>query len=50
MDNRIQSLMNFLDASPSVYHAVANLETELKTAGYTARFEGDSWNLVPGGQ
>ena len=50
MDNRIQSLMNFLDASPSVYHAVANLETELKTAGYTALFEGDSWNLVPGGK
>ena len=26
----IENLMNFLDASPSVYHAVANLENELK--------------------
>ena len=50
MDNRIYNLTNFLDASPSVYHAVANLETELKNAGYTPLFEGDSWNLIPGGK
>ena len=50
MDNRIYNLMSFLDASPSVYHAVANLETELKNAGYTPLFEGDSWNLIPGGK
>ena len=50
MDNRIQNLMNFLDASPSVYHAVANLETELKNAGYAPLFEGDNWKLVPGGK
>ena len=42
--------MNFLDASPSVYHAVDNLATELKNAGYAALSEGDSWNLVPGGK
>ena len=50
MDNRIYNLMSFLDASPSVYHAVANLEAELKNAGYTHLLEGDSWNLVPGGK
>ena len=50
MDNRIYNLMSFLDASPSVYHAVANLEAELKNAGYTPLLEGDSWNLVPGGK
>ena len=50
MDKRIDNLMNFLDASPSVYHAVANLETELKNAGYTPLFEGDSWNLISGGK
>ena len=50
MDNRIYNLMSFLDASPSVYHAVANLETELKNAGYTPLFEGESWNLIPGGK
>jgi len=43
-------LMDFLDASPSVYHAVANLENELKNADYTPLFESDSWNLVPGGK
>ena len=50
MDNRIYNLMSFLDASPSVYHAVANLETELKNAAYTPLFEGESWNLIPGGK
>ena len=50
MDNRIYNLMHFLDASPSVYHAVANLETELKNAGYTPLAEGDNWNLIPGGK
>ena len=50
MDNRIYNLMSFLDASPSVYHAVANLETELKNAGYTPLFEGESCNLIPGGK
>ena len=50
MDNRIYNLMSFLDASPSVYHAVANLKTELKNAGYTPLFEGESWNLIPGGK
>ena len=50
MDNRIYNLMSFLDASPSVYHAVANLEAELKNAGYTPLAEGDEWMLVPGGK
>ena len=50
MDNQIYNLMNFLDASPSVYHAVANLEAELKNAGYTALAEGACWKLAPGGK
>ena len=50
MDNRIYNLMSFLDASPSVYPAVANLETELKNAGYVPLAEGDDWNLIPGGK
>jgi len=50
MDNRIYNLMSFLDASPSVYHAVANLEAELKNAGYVPLAEGDDWNLIPGGK
>ena len=50
MNNRINNLTSFLDASPSVYHAVANLETELKNAGYTALSEGARWELAPGGK
>ncbi len=46
----IQNLKAFLDASPSVYHAVANLEEMLKTAGYTRLCEQDAWALTPGGK
>ena len=50
MDNRIHGLMDFLDASHSVYHAVAYLENVLKEAGYTRLLETDAWDLVPGGK
>ncbi len=46
----IQSLTAFLDNSVSVFHAVANLEAELKNAGYTRIFENETWSLVPGGK
>ena len=50
MNNRIENLMAFLDASPSVYHAVANLATVLEDAGYTQLFENQDWDIVPGGK
>ena len=50
MDNRVRSLMDFLDASPSVFHAVANLENTLKAAGYTCLPESADWQLAPGGK
>ncbi len=50
MDNRVRSLMDFLDASPSVFHAVANLGKTLNDAGYTYLPESADWNLVPGGK
>ena len=50
MDNRIVALKNFLDASVSVYHAVANLEATLAAEGYTRLPESEQWNLVPGGK
>jgi len=50
MDNRLSALMGFLDASPSVYHAVGNLVSELKKGGYTCLCESEAWNLVPGGK
>ncbi len=48
--NQIQSLTAFLDTSVSVFHAVANLEAELKTAGYTRLMENETWSLIPGGK
>ena len=50
MDQRIEKLMAFLDASPSVYHATANLAAELDAAGYAPLREADDWSLVPGGK
>ena len=50
MDNRTKRLMEFLDASPSVYHAVSNLATELENAGYSRLCECDEWTLIPGGK
>ncbi len=50
MDKRIENLMAFLDASPSVYHAAANLETLLQAKGYQKLYEQDAWDLVPGGK
>ena len=50
MDKRTEKLLNFLNASPSVYHAAANIENELKNAGYTRLNETEQWTLVPGGK
>ena len=50
MDKRISALAEFLDASPSVFHAVANLEQELKKAGYARLLENEVWQIVPGGK
>ena len=50
MDNRISALMKFLDGSPSVFHAVANLEKELVAAGYARLLENQSWEILPGGK
>ena len=50
MENRINGLRRFLDASHSVYHARAWVEEELKSRGFTELSEADAWSLVPGGQ
>ena len=50
MDNRICALMEFLDASHSVYHATAYLASTLEKAGYTRLEETKSWDLQPGGK
>ncbi len=50
MDKRIENLCAFLDNSPSVYHAAANLEKLLLEKGYEKLHEQDAWELLPGGK
>ena len=50
MDKKTKALITFLDASHSVYHAAAYLAATLENAGYTRLFEGEKWELVPGGK
>ena len=50
MNEKIQSLCDFLDNSHSAYHAQANLVAQLKEQGYTPLVESGSWELVPGGK
>lgn len=50
MNEKIHALMDFLDASRSVYHAVAYISNILDQAGYTHLAEGDDWILEDGGK
>ncbi len=50
MNERIDALRGFLDASHSAYHAQAYLARELDNAGYTRLRTQDAWALQPGGK
>ena len=43
-------LLNFLDASPSCYHAVDNLARRLEAEGYERLREAEPWTLRTGGK
>lgn len=45
-----EQLLEFIENSPSCFHAVANVAELLLEAGYTALSENESWDLVPGGK
>ena len=45
-----RQLLAFLDASPSCYHAVENLKTELLANGYAQLWEALPWQLAEGGK
>ena len=38
-------LFSFIQASPSPFHAVANMKRELDAHGYAQHLEGDEWRL-----
>ena len=46
----MNKLIDFLNNSPSMYHAVSCLEETLKAAGYTCLSEGENWALSAGGR
>lgn len=46
----MKDMLDFLDRSPSRFHAVDNLRRELEGAGYESLFEGRTWKLTPGGK
>ena len=50
MNNQIQAMCAFLDASVSGFHAVDYLKNTLQEAGYTLLTEAGNWELVPGGK
>lgn len=45
-----QDLLDFIDASPSPWHAVATCKTRLQAAGFQRLEEFDRWQLEPGGR
>ena len=50
MVKMIEGLKAFLDASPSGYHATANVEKMLLAEDYEKLSEHDDWTLLPGGK
>ncbi len=50
MNDKIRALMDFQDASRSVYHAVSYISNILDQEGYVHLPEGDDWILEDGGK
>jgi len=48
MENTVRKLKEYLDSSPSQYHAVENLKQMLLKAGYVQLCEAEQWELQPG--
>ena len=45
-----RALLNFIDASPSPWHAVRNTADRLGNSGYVELREDERWQLAPGGR
>ena len=41
-------MLDFISASPTCFHAIANTAARLTAAGYTPLSEGERWTLHPG--
>lgn len=49
-DPTARALLNYIDASPSPWHAVATAQAQLQSAGYQVLDERQTWRLKPGGR
>ena len=50
MTKNISQFIDFLNNSPSCYHATANLVEMMQEAGYIQLHEHQDWTLIPGGK
>ena len=50
MRNYVDSLLDFIEQSPSCYHVVQNFAEMLRAQGYHPLDEGRQWTLQPGGK
>ena len=48
MADLVQSLLSYLDAAPTAFHAVAESAGRLREAGFVELREADAWTLAPG--
>lgn len=48
--NYNQQLFDFIESSPSCFHAITNVMETLTKDGFTRLYEKDSWGLEPGGK
>ncbi len=47
---QVQDLLDFIDASPSPWHAVAHMEQRLLACDFVSLLETEQWRLKPGGR
>ena len=45
-----KELLDFLQKSPTAFHAVENIKEELNKQGFVELLEGQPWKMVPGGK
>ena len=50
MSNAVKGFIDFIDRSPSAFHAVENACAMLTEKGFERLNEHEAWNLVPGGR
>ena len=48
--DRIQNLLNFIDRSPTPFHAVQEMSDSLSSKGFIKLEEIDTWKLIPNGK